>query len=296
MSDRSPVVVVALGGNALSPAKTGEQHYTVERANATRSGRTLDQLAGRGYRLVVVHGNGPQVGRLMQTDRDPQLHNLDIHVAQTQGELGYLLMSALEAPAACLVTRVVVGADAGPPLKPVGPILHARPGQGIAAVEVDGGWRRLVPSPRPTAVLEMDAIAAMLPTHHVIAGGGGGVPLTDDGSPVSAVVDKDWVASLLAVALDAEHLIFATDVDGVYQRFGEAGARRLDRLSMAEGRRLLQAGMLGAGSMAPKVESALEFAAATGREAHICALGDIERAIGASGVGTVIGQAANAAP
>lgn len=288
-------MVVALGGNALSPAKTDDRHYTVERANATRSGRALARLAGRGYRLVVVHGNGPQVGRLMQADQDQQLDNLDIHVAQTQGELGYLLMSALAAPAVCLVTRVVVGADAGPPLKPVGPILHVRPGEGTAAVEVDGGWRRLVPSPRPTAVLDLDAIAALLPTHHVIAGGGGGVPLTDDGSPVRAVVDKDWVASLLAVALDAEHLIFATDVDGVYEHFGEAGSRRLERLSMARGRRLLQAGVLGAGSMAPKVESALEFVAATGRQAHICSLADIDRVIGAPGIGTVVGQAASAA-
>ena len=288
-SDRRPVLVVALGGNALSPPNTTGQHYSAERARAASSGHALARLAERGYRLVVVHGNGPQVGRLMQADREPQLGNLDIHVAQTQGELGYLLMNALEAPAACLVTRVLVGADPGPPLKPIGPILEAPPEETAAAVAVDGGWRRLVASPRPTAVLEMDAIAALLPTHHVIAGGGGGVPMTADGLPVSAVVDKDWVAGLLAVELDAAHLMFATDVDGVYEDFGEARARRHERLSPAQGRRMLEAGMLGAGSMAPKVASALEFVAATGREARICALEDIERAIGSDGVGTVVG-------
>ena len=283
------MLVVGLDGNALSPPNTADRRYAAERARAADSGRALARLAGRGYRLVVVHGNGPQVGRLMQAEQDPQIGNLDIHVAQTQGELGYLLMSAMTAPVACLVTRVLVGADPGPPLKPIGPILRAPPGSDVARVEVDGGWRRLVPSPRPTAVLEMDAIAALLRTHHVIAGGGGGVPMTKDGLPVSAVVDKDWVACLLAVALDAAHLIFATDVDGVYERFGEAGSRRYERLSTAQGRRMLQSGMLGTGSMAPKVASALEFVAATGRQAHVCGLEDIERVVGAQGVGTVVG-------
>lgn len=286
--DRRPLLVVALGGNALSPPAAADQDYATERAIVAQTGRALTHLAQR-FRLVIVHGNGPQVGRLLRSEADPTRSNLDIHVAQTQGELGYLLMAALDAPVACLVTRVRVGADPGPALKPIGPILETPPEACADAVTVDGGWRRVVPSPRPSAVLETAAIAALLPTHHVIAGGGGGVPLTENGAPVSAVVDKDWVAGLLAVALGAEHLVFATDVDGVYEGFGSANARRLTRLTPERGRQLLQDGSLGTGSMAPKVASALDFVTATGRTAHVCALADMQAALTAEAAGTVIG-------
>lgn len=288
-SDR-PVLVVALGGNALSPPVAGSEHYANERAIVAQTGIAMAQLAAEQYRLVIVHGNGPQVGRLLQADPDPDptRSNLDIHVAQTQGELGYLLMNAINAPVTCLLTRVLVEAELGPAVKPIGPILAAPPAAPAVAIEVTGGWRLVVPSPRPADILETDAIATQLQTHHVIAGGGGGVPLAADGTPVSAVVDKDWVASLLAIELDAERLVFATDVDHVYEHFGQPDARPLERLSTRRARELLGTDALAPGSMAPKVASALDFVAATGRSASICALQDIHKAL-AGTAGTVIG-------
>ena len=281
-----PVLVVALGGNALAPPIAGVDHYQRERDIVAQTGAAMAQLASSRYRLVIVHGNGPQVGRLLQSDPDPDPNrsNLDIHVAQTQGELGYLLMAAINAPTACLLTRVVVEPELGPPVKPIGPILDSAPAAPAQATQVAGGWRIVVPSPQPVSIVELDAISELLQTHHVIAGGGGGVPLSASGEAVSAVVDKDWVASLLAVELGAEHVIFATDVDGVYANFGTRNAKHLDRLSTSQARRLLQNDQLAAGSMAPKVASASQFATATGRTAHICALRDIQTTLaGASG-------------
>ena len=284
------MLVLALGGNALSPPIAAADHYQRERAIVAQTGVAIAKLTRAQYRLVIVHGNGPQVGRLLQIDPDPDPNrsNLDIHIAQTQGELGYLLMSAIEEPTACLLTRALVDPELGPPVKPVGPILDDPPDDLTRVTKVSGGWRLIVPSPRPKKVLEADAIATLLRSHHVIAGGGGGVPLSTDGVPVSGVIDKDWIASLLAVTLDATHVVFATDVDHVYDRFGEPDARPLPRLSPNQARQLLRTGTLGAGSMAPKVESALDFATTTGRTAHICALQDINAALSGA-AGTTVG-------
>jgi len=267
-----PLLVVALGGNALSPpdhAAAGHDadDYELERGIVTRSAALLNQIATQGYRLLIVHGNGPQVGRLLR--QDPARANLDIHIAQTQGELGYLLVNALDAPSACLLTRVVVSDAAGPPVKPVGPVLRERPAQGTSTA-AGTGWRLTVASPKPERVIEQEAIAHLLEHRHVIAGGGGGVPTSRSGIPVEGVVDKDWVASLLAVRLDARHLLFATDVAGVYPHHDQQDGPPIARLSVASARELIRNGTVSAGSMAPKLESAAEFAAATGRPASIC--------------------------
>ena len=121
-SDAQPLLVVALGGNALSPPARGGEGYAEERRIVAQTARTLRDLAGQGHRLLIVHGNGPQVGRLLRTDPEPG--NLDIHVAQTQGELGYLIARELAPePVVGLLTRVVVSEPLGAPVKPIGPIL-----------------------------------------------------------------------------------------------------------------------------------------------------------------------------
>jgi len=188
-AERGPVTV-ALGGNALSPPG-GEQSYAVERATVAATGRSLAALAAEGRRLLVVHGNGPQVARLLRTDADT--NDLDLHVAQTQGELGYLLAEALELatgnPAVAIVTRVMVDpADPafGTPTKPIGPVLRTRPAMD-PALTVAGGWRRTVASPRPLSVVEEGAIGVLLHDYHVIAGGGGGIPLAPASSPWNVV-------------------------------------------------------------------------------------------------------------
>jgi carbamate kinase len=292
------LLVIALGGNALSPP-AGDQGYATERAAALTAARQLAALAAGGHRLLVVHGNGPQVGRLLGSAADTG--NLDIHVAQTQGELGYLLAEALEqmsaTPTVALVTRALVD-PADPafanPTKPIGPLLPTRPASG-PAVQLPGGWRRTVASPHPQAVVEERAIATLLREQHVIAGGGGGIAIartttrTAQGSQgLAGVIDKDWIAARLAVALNAQLLVFATNVAGVEDAHCTAQAKLRPRLSVAEARELLAAGVLGAGSMAPKVESAVDFVVATGRPALILHTDVLAQALEAAPPGTVI--------
>jgi carbamate kinase len=292
------MLVIALGGNALSPP-AGDQSYAAERTAAASAARQLAALSAGGHRLLVVHGNGPQVGRLLGSAADTG--NLDIHVAQTQGELGYLLAEALEqmsaTPTVALVTRALVD-PADPafsnPTKPVGPLLSARPTNG-PALQLPGGWRRTVASPRPQAVVEERAIATLLREQHVIAGGGGGIAIartttrTAQGSrPQAGVIDKDWIAARLAIALNAQMLVFATNVAGVEDAHGTAQAKLRPRLNLIEARELLAAGVLGAGSMAPKVESAVDFVVATGRPALILHSDVLAQALAAAPPGTVI--------
>ena len=280
-----PLLVLALGGNALSPPATAGDDYPVEREIVGRTAVSVDHLASEGYRLLIVHGNGPQVGRLLS--QDPAHSNLDIHIAQTQGELGYLLAAAMSELAVCVLTRVVVGGNPGKPLKPIGPILEAAP-RDQPAIRVGNGWRLIVPSPRPLDVVEQAAIRTLLEQQHVIAGGGGGVPLTDTGEVVSGVVDKDWVAALLAIRLDAAHLVFATDVAGVLDDPQAQSAIPLASLDLTSARSLIERGIAAPGSMAPKLESAIDFAAATGRSALICALDQLVAAL-AGEAGTRVG-------
>jgi carbamate kinase len=171
-------------------------------------------------------------------------------------------------------------------------VLAARPA-GVACVRTpDGaGWRQVVASPRPLAVVEERAVAALLASHHVVAGGGGGVPLaarSGGRAPAAAVVDKDWVAALLARRLDAGRLVFVTDVPHAFEGFGGDAPRPLARLSCAEARARLARGEFAPGSMAPKVEAAAEFAEVTGRAAVIAALGAVSSALQGHG-GTTIG-------
>ena len=282
-----PLLVVALGGNALSPP-SGDPSYDVEREIVKATTDELKSLVDEDYRLLIVHGNGPQVGRLMREDVAGE--NLDIYVAQTQGELGYLIVQNLRQAGVTncvsLVTRVVVEEDDPglfQPAKAVGPVLVDEPA-GRPSRRTGAGWRLLVGSPRPTEVLELSAVRALIAAHHVVAGGGGGVPVTRAGTPVQGVIDKDWVAALLAIELGAQELLFATDVAGVYENFGSADQHLLAELGCDRAGRLLASGTLGVGSMAPKVESAMAFVRACGRNSHITKLGQLRPALnGAAG-------------
>lgn len=284
----APLLVVALGGNAISPP-TGGITYAGERTAVAMACRELAALADGGARLLVVHGNGPQVGRLLSADTAAT--DLDIRVAQTQGELGYLLAASLAdagaGDAAALVCRTEVDrADPafGVPDKPVGPLFMERP-QGASGSwqQAAGGWRRVVASPRPRRVPELPLIRALLEHGHVIAGGGGGVPVDRGGRPCEAVVDKDRVAALLARSLHADGLVFATDVDGAYLDYDGPASSLLSDLTPERARALLEAGCFGAGSMAPKVESAVDFAMGRGRPAIIAGLGRLAAAMDGRG-------------
>ena len=291
MSEPSPLTVVALGGNAISPPR-GDLAIATERQLLDGAVAELADLARAGARLLLVHGNGPQVGRLLAAPGVGDPDSLDVHVAQTQGEIGYLLAEALDrrlgtGACAALITRVLV--DPGDPAftrpsKPIGAVLAEQPfGVPCARVPGGSGWRRVVASPRPMAVIEQDAIRRLLATHHVVAGGGGGVALSaprEERHACAAVVDKDWVAALLAIALAAERLLFVTDVSHAFDRFGGAGQQAIRTMTVTEARARLAAGVFAPGSMAPKVESAAQFVEATGRSALIATIGSVSAAMG----------------
>ena len=279
--------VVAVGGNALM--RPGERGTAAEqRANLRGVCEALRPLLAEDA-LVITHGNGPQVGNeLLRHERGaaevPPLP-LYLAVAQTQAEIGALIESELEpvanGPVACLLTHVVVD-EADPafeePSKPVGPFYdQARARElerdrGWELVHDAGrGWRRVVPSPLPLEVVEIEAIRSLLRGGAIaVACGGGGIPVTRrDGrlAGVDAVIDKDRASSLLARELDADRLVILTEVPAVYRGFGSDQQEELRELDADGAEALLPE--LAAGSMRPKVEASLEFARATGHETLI---------------------------
>lgn len=289
-------IVVALGGNAL--LKRGEQVSAEAQRRSIRLAAAQLATIAAGNEVVIAHGNGPQVGFLAQQgDAGPQAERfpLDVLDAQTEGMIGYMieleLRNALgeQRPCATLLTMVEVDADDpafGRPDKPIGAIYSADQAQLAARTKgwtmaPDGAfYRRVVPSPKPARLLEIDSVRCLLERETiVICTGGGGIPVVaePDGGHrgVEAVVDKDRSAALLAREIGADLLVIATDVDGVYLDWGKPNARPIRRASPG----MLDASEFAAGSMGPKVEAACEFAARTGRRAVIGALTDIDRLI-----------------
>lgn len=295
-------VVVALGGNALSPGG-GTGSAEEMRASLAEAAGALADLVGSGAALLLTHGNGPQIGRILlqQEAAAPEVPPMPMDVcgAESQGQVGYLLAQALGNALRArglpqqvlpLVTQVVVdGRDPAfrRPTKPVGPVYDAGTAQGIAAASghvfgeiTPGRWRRLVASPQPVGFVEAEPIRLLAGSGHVlVAAGGGGVPVvldgTEPGQPyrgVEAVVDKDRTAAQLALLVGAELLAVLTEVPQVQVGWGTPAARGLDKLTVAEARALLAAGEFPAGSMGPKVEACCDFVAAGGDRAVIGAL------------------------
>jgi carbamate kinase len=288
--------VVALGGNALvAPGEVGTA--AEQRANLRRHCLALRPLLGDP--LVLTHGNGPQVGAdLLRSERAadeaPPLP-LWLAVGQTQAEIGSLIALELsplvERPVTCLITHVRVDENDpafADPTKPIGPFYSReeadalRTERGWRVVEDAGrGWRRVVPSPRPRDVLELEAIRELLRRQIVaVACGGGGIPVVArDGryDGVDAVIDKDLASALLAQAVGARRLVTMTDVDALYEGFGTPRAREVRALTAADAEALLPA--LAAGSMRPKLEAAAVFVRATGGEALITSAETLSRAL-----------------
>jgi len=289
-------IVLALGGNAL--LQRGEP-MTAEnqRANIRLAAERI-ALVTPGNEIVIAHGNGPQVGLLALQDAaytpvDPYL--LDVLDAETEAMIGYVIEQELgnllpvEQPFATLLTMIEVDPEDpafGNPTKPIGPSYDRDVAERLAA---DKGWaiaadgdkyRRVVPSPKPRRIFEIRPIRTLVEQGCiVICAGGGGIPTMygTDGTlrGVEAVIDKDLAAALLAEELDADLLVIATDVDAVYTDWGTPEQARLSAVTVDE-----VIGMnLPAGSMGPKVAAACGFATATGNEAVIGSLGDIDRIV-----------------
>ncbi|MEO5666371.1 MAG: carbamate kinase [Nocardioides sp.] len=296
-------IVVALGGNALlrrgeSPESAIQLEHVAEAAPALAK-------AGTEHELVLVHGNGPQVGMLaLESATDPSLSHpypFSDLVAETQGVIGYWLQQGLSnagltTPVVTLVTQTLVDVDDpafGDPTKFVGTVYDEERARELAetngwTVRADGaGWRRVVASPLPRRIVELETARTLLDVGTtVVLAGGGGVPVVEGPhglAGVEAVVDKDHVAALIAAELQADLLVLLTDVDGVMTDFGTPHQRVIRDVRADE----LRALTFPAGSMGPKVEAASRFVQETGKHAAIGALNSASGVIGGA-VGTQI--------
>ncbi|MGO9080883.1 MAG: carbamate kinase [Streptosporangiaceae bacterium] len=303
-------IVIALGGNALL-RRSDPMTTEVQRRNIAIAAEAIAPLAAE-HSIVVVHGNGPQVGLLSlqaesYTGAEP--YPLDVLDAGTQGMIGYLIQQELRSllptgrQVVTLLTMVVVEPDDpafASPTKFVGPGYGQDAADTLAAEKgwafrQDGAaWRRVVPSPRPRRILEIQPITWLLDRGAVvICAGGGGIPTMYPSSGpgdlvgVEAVIDKDLASELLAEDFKADLFLMATDVDGVCLRWGEPEQRRLEQVSPEE----LAGYEFAAGSMGPKVEAAVRFAVKTGRRAAIGSLADIARIVAGEAGTNVITRA-----
>lgn len=290
------IAVIAFGGNALlRPEDQGKIEEQLQRAYD--AALWLVPLTNQGYKLVVVHGNGPQVGNLMlqmeeAATKIPPLP-VDVCDAMTEGSMGYLLELALRnqfrkmgknLKIATILTPVLVDKDDpgfGNPTKPIGPFYTRFRAEQLSkeygwVIKDDAGrgWRKVVPSPKPIKILNIDLIKEMLQSRDIIiAGGGGGIPviLKENGSlkGVEAVIDKDYTASLIAKELDADLFIILTGISRVARDFGKETQEFLPKITVEEAKKMLQEGQFPPGSMGPKIEAAISFVEKTGKRVLI---------------------------
>ncbi len=295
----SKLAVVAFGGNALLRS---DQRGTIEEqeANALATSERLLTLINKNYDLVITHGNGPQVGNIILANTAAEkIHGIpdmpmDISVAYSQGFLGYVIEQQLrnvlkshdlERDIITIITQVLVDREDpafSNPTKPIGPYYTKEEAEKIAAEngsifkeDIRGrGWRKVVASPQPLAILNQKSIAKLARAHEiVIAVGGGGIPVffvaENKLQGIDAIVDKDLASALLAVGINADKFFILTDVPKVCLNFHKHNEQKIDRMSVKEARKYLAQGQFGEGSMGPKVAAAIHFATHTGKDAII---------------------------
>lgn len=278
-------IVVALGGNALQSGKseaTAEAQLAVVKETCER----IADLSEKGYEVAVVHGNGPQVGRILlasETAKDvtPAMP-FDVCGAMSQGYIGYHLQQALRfalakrgknIPVVTLLTQMVVDKKDPAfqnPTKPIGPFYSEAEAKELAETkgysmkeDAGRGWRRVVPSPIPTKIVELDSVKKLWDSTIVITCGGGGIPVLEkengDLEGTAAVIDKDFAAELLAENVEADALMILTEVEKVAINFNKPDQENLGHLTYAEAEKYCQEGQFAPGSMLPKVQAAMKF-------------------------------------
>ncbi|MBQ1959210.1 MAG: carbamate kinase [Firmicutes bacterium] len=292
-------IVVALGGNALQSGKseaTAEAQLAVVKETCER----LADLSEKGYEIVVVHGNGPQVGRILlasETAKDvtPAMP-FDVCGAMSQGYIGYHLQQALKfalagrginMPVVTLLTQMVVDQNDPAfqnPTKPIGAFYSEAEAKELAETkgftmkeDAGRGWRRVVPSPIPTEIVELDSVKKLMDTTVVITCGGGGIPVlkkeNGDLEGTAAVIDKDFAAELLAEKVEADALMILTEVEKVAINFNKPDQENLGHMTYAEAQKHCDDGQFAPGSMLPKVMAAMKFVKANpGKKAIITSL------------------------
>lgn len=292
------LAVVAFGGNAL--LRSGQKGTFEEQvANVERTCENLVPLLEQGYQLIIGHGNGPQVGNgLLRHAAGEKEYGLpampmDFCGAETQGSIAYLIETALECvlvrhglhrPVVSLVTRVEVKADDpgfSNPTKPVGPYYSEVPADGAVYREdpKGRGWRKVVPSPVPVAICNVDLVGRLAREGCIVVTvGGGGIPVVEDGGAlkgVEAVIDKDLASALCAVKTGAREFYILTDVPKVYIHFRQPGEQALDVMTVAQAKKLLADGEFAEGSMAPKVRAGIFFIENGGESCIITEAGEL---------------------
>jgi carbamate kinase len=298
------VVVIAIGGNAiLQPGQQG----TVEEqlTNIRQSCQPIIRLLTQGYKVVLTHGNGPQVGQVVlrsEAARDiVPPHPLDVCVSETQGSLGYIITQTLGNMMAeigfsrrivTVVTQVLVDTSDpafANPTKPIGPFYSKEEAErltadGLTMIEDSGrGYRRVVSSPQPCTIIEKDVIRDLVAAGYVVlAAGGGGIPVAQQGSNlagIEAVIDKDRASALLATEIGASSLVILTGVDHVKINFGQPDEQELEELPVQLAKQYLASGQFPPGSMGPKIEAAISFLEQGGQEAVITSMENLGRAL-----------------
>ncbi|GGB37556.1 carbamate kinase [Lentibacillus populi] len=311
----SKTIVVALGGNAiLQPKQKGTYENQLE--NVRTSSKFLAKLIKDGYKLVVTHGNGPQVGNILRQNEEAEdvvpPMPLDVLNGESQGFIGYMMIQCLQSelralgidtPVVNLITRVEVSKDDedfNDPSKPIGTFYTEEEAKKLMdeknwkmKADSNRGWRRVVPSPQPINILEANAVKQLAEAGNVVvASGGGGIPVikTENGDyeGIEAVIDKDRSGYKLAEEVNADIFMILTDVEHVFVNFGSPEQKALKETSVNELEKYVAEGQFSKGSMGPKVESALKFARKAGTSI-ICSLEKVDEAV-RSESGTIISK------
>ncbi len=300
------IALIAFGGNALLPEnQRGLQEEQMR--NAQKAAKLMVHIVGKGYELIIVHGNGPQVGNLLiqmeeAVTKIPPF-SLEVCDAMTEGSMGYMLERAiinelrtrsLDKEVATLVTQVIVDKEDPAfqnPTKPVGPFYSKYRAQMLAKekkwamIEDAGrGYRKVVPSPKPIDVVSKWIIRDLVHAGRVvIAAGGGGIPIIINGrglfKGMEAVIDKDYVASLIAREVKVDLFIILTNIERVYLDYGTPQERPVDVMTAAEAKEYLSQGQFPPGSMGPKIEAAIEYIQAGGKEVLITSASHLKAAL-----------------
>ncbi len=292
------LAVIALGGNALiHPKERGTAEKQITRLNDTIS--HLKALTKK-FSLVFVHGNGPQIGELLlQQEKSKQIvpeMPLDTLDAMTQGQLGYWIQQSIEniwkKNAVTIVTRVLVDKNDAAfknPSKPIGSYYKEKTFPHM--IKEPEGWRRVVPSPNPIKIIDIQEIETLVERNFVvIACGGGGIPVVKENGKlvgIEAVIDKDYSSAKLAIQLKASYLIFLTDVAHVYLNYGQKDQKPILKLNKKDAKFLLEEGEFKEGSMKPKIEASVNFLENGGKKVIITSVQEINSALAGKG-GTVI--------
>jgi len=308
------LAIVAFGGNSLlRPEDRGTQEEQIARAK--QAARWLAEIVKHGFHMIVVHGNGPQVGNILiqaeeaSTKIPPQ--SLDVAVSQTEGSMGFMLQQAirnrlesvgLAGDVVTVLTEVEVDANDlafKRPTKPIGPFFTRYRAEALERdlgwtmrEDAGRGWRHVVPSPKPLHILNIRTVEKMLDVARVIiAAGGGGIPVVRgrDGQwrGIEAVIDKDFASALLASELDADVYIVLTGVPKVALDWGKPTQRYIDRMTVEEAEQYLADGQFPAGSMGPKIEAAVQFVRRSGKQVLITDVEHVREALEGND-GTVI--------